>query len=38
VTSVERTAYPVFPRLMMARELYTYFSPSEEVEATGTCL
>ena len=30
MTSVERTAYPVFPRLMMARELYTYFSLSEE--------
>jgi hypothetical protein len=30
VTSVDRTAYPVFPRLFMARELYTFFSPTED--------
>jgi hypothetical protein len=29
VTSVERTAYRVFPRLMMTRELY-FYSPSQE--------
>jgi len=30
VTSVERTAYRVFPRLMMPRELYLFYSPSAE--------
>jgi hypothetical protein len=30
VTSVERTAYRVFPRLMMTRELYLFYSPSQE--------
>jgi hypothetical protein len=30
VTSMERTAYRVFPRLMMTRELYLFFSPSQE--------
>ncbi|MGJ6967166.1 DUF4158 domain-containing protein [Streptosporangium sp. G11] len=30
MTSVERTAYPEFGRLVFARELYTFFSPSEE--------
>ncbi|MGN9788539.1 DUF4158 domain-containing protein [Nonomuraea sp. ZG12] len=31
VTSVERTAYRVFPRLMMTRELYLFCSPQEEM-------
>ncbi|MFG6199948.1 DUF4158 domain-containing protein [Nonomuraea sp. JJY05] len=30
VTSVERTAYRVFPRLVMPRELYLFYSPSAE--------
>ncbi|MDP4505103.1 DUF4158 domain-containing protein [Nonomuraea sp. G32] len=30
MTSVERTAYRVFPRLMMTRELYLFYSPSQE--------
>ncbi|MFD1938733.1 DUF4158 domain-containing protein [Nonomuraea mangrovi] len=30
VTSVERTAYRVFPRLGMTRELYLFYSPSAE--------
>ncbi|MEO3795844.1 Tn3 family transposase [Nonomuraea sp. B10E15] len=30
MTSVERTAYRLFPRLMMTRELYLFYSPSQE--------
>ncbi|MFF4624639.1 Tn3 family transposase [Nonomuraea jabiensis] len=30
MTSVERTAYRVFPRLVMTRELYLFYSPSAE--------
>ncbi|WP_327581817.1 Tn3 family transposase [Nonomuraea sp. NBC_00507] len=30
MTSVERTAYRVFPRLVMTRELYLFYSPSDE--------
>ncbi|MFI6802277.1 Tn3 family transposase [Streptosporangium canum] len=30
MTSVERTAYRVFPRLVMPRELYLFYSPSAE--------
>ncbi|MFF5210450.1 DUF4158 domain-containing protein [Streptosporangium sp. NPDC000396] len=30
VTSAERTAYRVFPRLVMTRELYLFYSPSVE--------
>ncbi|MCX4734510.1 DUF4158 domain-containing protein [Streptomyces sp. NBC_01363] len=33
MTSIERTAYPRFKRLITARELHLFFSPSrEEVE------
>ncbi|MEU7747944.1 hypothetical protein [Nonomuraea sp. NPDC049158] len=30
MTSVEQTAYRVFPRLMMTRELYLFYSPSRD--------
>lgn len=30
MTSVERTAYQVFPRLTTTRELYAFHSPSQE--------
>jgi hypothetical protein len=30
MTSVERTAYPQFPKLMMARELHVFYSPSAD--------
>ncbi|WP_329084049.1 DUF4158 domain-containing protein [Streptosporangium sp. NBC_01469] len=33
MTSVERTAYRVFPRLVMTRELYLFYSPSAEETA-----
>ncbi|MFI7153549.1 DUF4158 domain-containing protein [Nonomuraea sp. NPDC050022] len=33
MTSVERTAYRVLPRLMTTRELYLFFSPSQEERA-----
>ncbi|WP_329429300.1 DUF4158 domain-containing protein [Streptosporangium sp. NBC_01495] len=33
MTSVERTAYRVFPRLVMTRELYLFHSPSAEETA-----
>lgn len=41
VTSVERTAYPIFPRMVLARDLQVFFTPSpDEVvwarEKTGT--
>ncbi|MGK3945136.1 DUF4158 domain-containing protein [Streptomyces sp. RP5T] len=30
MTSTERTAYPRFKRLITARELHGFFTPSEE--------
>lgn len=30
MTSVERTAYRVFPRLMTTRELYVFYSPTQD--------
>jgi hypothetical protein len=36
LTSVERTAYPQFPKLMMARELHVFYTPTtDEVEWAG---
>lgn len=37
MASIERTAYPQFPRLMSARELHVFYTPSdEEIEWVGT--
>jgi hypothetical protein len=41
MTSVERTAYPQFPRLVTARELHVFYTPSADEsswtrERTGT--
>lgn len=37
MASIERTAYPQFPRLMSARELHVFYTPSdEEIEWAGT--
>jgi TnpA family transposase len=37
MTWIERTAYPQFPRLMSARELHVFYTPSdEEIEWAGT--
>ncbi|WP_420078682.1 DUF4158 domain-containing protein [Streptomyces sp. JL4002] len=33
MTSIERTAYPRFKRLITARELHVFFTPSEEERA-----
>jgi hypothetical protein len=33
MTSIERTAYPRFKRLIKARELHVFFTPSEEERA-----
>ncbi|WP_377273683.1 DUF4158 domain-containing protein [Peterkaempfera sp. SMS 1(5)a] len=33
MTSIERTAYPRFIRLITARELHVFFAPSEEERA-----
>jgi Domain of unknown function (DUF4158) len=30
VTSVDRTAYPVFPKLVLARDLHVFFTPSPD--------
>ena len=30
MTSIERAAYPQFPRLMTARELYVFYTPSPD--------
>jgi len=30
VTSVERTAYPIFPKLVLARDLHVFFTPSPD--------
>lgn len=30
MTSVERTAYPQFPKLMTARELHVFYTPSAD--------
>lgn len=33
MTSIERTAYPRFKRLITARELHVFFTPGEEERA-----
>ncbi|MGW8358320.1 DUF4158 domain-containing protein [Streptomyces wedmorensis] len=33
MTSIERTAYPRFKRLITARELHVFFTPSDEERA-----
>jgi TnpA family transposase len=30
VTSVERTAYPIFPKMVLARDLHVFFTPSPD--------
>lgn len=30
MTSVERTAYPIFPKLVLARDLHVFFTPSPD--------
>ena len=30
MTSVDRTAYPVFPKLVLARDLHVFFTPSPD--------
>ncbi|MFJ9853775.1 hypothetical protein [Streptomyces sp. NPDC101150] len=38
VTSIERTAYPRFKRLITAHELHLFFSPTrDELEWGGRC-
>ncbi|MGJ3561789.1 hypothetical protein ACR6C2_40250 [Streptomyces sp. INA 01156] len=37
MTSIERTAYPRFKRLMSAREMHVFFTPKrEEIDWAGS--